>query len=146
MNIIPMNSSHIKKAVEIEKLCFPDPWPEVFFVSELNNPGCIYLAVIEGSELIGYAGLQYVLDEGYINNVAIAPDFRRLGIASKLLSTLEERAKKLGLAFLTLEVRSSNSSAIALYESLGYKPVGRRKNYYERPREDAVLMTKSFDN
>jgi ribosomal-protein-alanine N-acetyltransferase len=142
MNIVPMNSSHIKRAAQIERLCFPDPWPEAFFVSELNNPGCIYLAALEGDELLAYAGLQYVLDEGYINNIAVAPGYRRLGIASRLLSALEQRAEELELAFMTLEVRSGNSPAIALYESLGFKPVGLRKNYYERPKEDALLMTK----
>lgn len=146
MIIVLMNSSHIKSAVQIEKLCFPDPWPESFFVSELNNPGCIYLAAISGGELIGYAGLQYVLDEGYINNVAVHPDYRRMGIGSGLLRELEKKALELKLSFLTLEVRSGNSAAIALYERLGFVPVGRRKNYYERPREDALLMTKQLNN
>ncbi len=146
MRLIPMTFGHIAQAVEIEKLCFPDPWPASFFYSELSNPSCLYLAAeADGGEpvgLIGYAGLQHVLDEGYINNIAVSPEYRRRGVASRLLEALTERARNLGLSFLSLEVRSGNLPAIALYGRHGFKAVGRRKNYYERPREDAILMTK----
>ncbi|MBR6312067.1 MAG: ribosomal protein S18-alanine N-acetyltransferase, partial [Oscillospiraceae bacterium] len=93
-------------------------------------------------KLVGYCSMRSVLDEGYINNVAVLPAYIRRGIARALLTELEKSAE--GLAFLTLEVRESNSAAQALYVSLGYLPVGRRPRYYERPVEDALLMTKYF--
>ena len=86
-------------------------------------------------------GCQTVLDEGYITNVAVSPDCRRQGIGRALIAELAERAKRAGLAFVTLEVRASNTPAIALYEGAGFKPVGVRKNFYTAPSEDAVLMT-----
>jgi ribosomal-protein-alanine N-acetyltransferase len=144
MKLLPMEARHIGRAVEIERLSFPDPWPASFFVSELENPCCLYLAAEDEADgrLMGYAGLQYVLDEGYINNIAVSPEYRRKGVASALLKALFEKAYELKLSFLTLEVRAGNAPAFALYSGFGFEPVGRRKNYYERPREDAILMTR----
>lgn len=101
-----------------------------------------FLCAVRGDEVLGYVGMMYVLDEGYISNIAVREDARRQGIADALLSTLWQRAEELSLAFLTLEVRESNLGAIALYEKNGYARVGLRKNYYEQPKENAVLMTK----
>lgn len=95
-------------------------------------------------KVVGYAGLQVVLDEGYITNVAVRPECRRQGIAGKLLQVFLDFAQGNHLAFLTLEVRASNYDAIALYGSRGFRSVGRRKNYYEHPKEDAIIMTKEF--
>ena len=86
-----------------------------------------------------------VLDEGYITNVAVRPECRRNGIAQKLLQVFLDFAQAHKLAFLTLEVRASNYGAIALYGSRGFRGVGRRKNYYEHPREDAIIMTREFE-
>ena len=91
--------------------------------------------------MAGYAGLQTVLDEGSITNVAVLPEFRRRGAARALLEELLARGKAMDLAFLTLEVRASNAPAIALYTGLGFQEVGRRRGYYEAPREDALLFT-----
>ena len=93
------------------------------------------------TRVVGYAGLQVVLDEGYITNVAVRPDCRRRGVAGKLLDVFERFAEGNHLAFLSLEVRASNYAAIALYGQHGYRGVGRRRNYYEHPKEDAVIMT-----
>ena len=82
-----------------------------------------------------------MLDEGYISNVAVHPDARRQGIGDALIDALAAKAAELELAFLTLEVRESNAPAIALYAKHGFHPVGKRKNYYDAPKEDAVLMT-----
>ena len=84
------------------------------------------------------------LDEGYITNVAVRPDCRRRGVAGKLLDVFERFAEGNHLAFLSLEVRASNYAAIALYGQHGYRGVGRRRNYYEHPKEDAVIMTREF--
>ena len=103
----------------------------------------ILLALGEDGALLGYAVLSTVLDEGNLDNIAVAPDCRRRGVADVLLSALTAfgRAR---LACLMLEVRASNAPAIALYEKHGFRAVGRRKNYYDAPREDAILMTLKF--
>ena len=144
MELIKLTEAHIPQMVELEKICFSMPWTADMIRSELNNPSCLYLAAVDGDTLVGYIGVQTVLDEGYINNVAVRPEYRRRGIAAALISLLAEQARAIGLAFMTLEVRESNAPAIALYEKLGFTTVGRRKNYYEKPREDAILMTIFF--
>ena len=92
----------------------------------------------------GYVGCQTVLDEGYITNVAVSPDFRRQGIARALIAELTAKAGGNKLAFVTLEVRESNAPAIALYTGAGFAPVGKRKDFYSNPTENAVLMTISL--
>lgn len=144
MELLRLTEAHIPQMVELEKICFSMPWTAEMIRSELENPSCLYLAAVDGDTLAGYIGVQTVLDEGYINNVAVRPEYRRRGIASALITLLTETAQEVGLAFLTLEVRESNAAAISLYEKLGFSPVGRRKNYYEKPREDAILMTLFF--
>ena len=144
MELVKLTADHIPQMVELEKICFSLPWTADMIRSELNNPSCLYLAAVDGDTLAGYIGIQTVLDEGYINNVAVRPEYRRRGIAAALISLLIEQARAIGLAFMTLEVRESNAPAIALYEKLGFTTVGRRKNYYEKPREDAILMTIFF--
>ena len=94
--------------------------------------------------VLGYAGLHAVLDEGYIDNVAVAPEYRRQGIADALIGAFT-RFGEARLAFLTLEVRAGNDPAITLYEKHGFYEVGRRKDYYDDPKEDAVLMTREWD-
>ena len=130
--------------MELERLCFSTPWNETMLEEELFNPTASFI-VAEGAEgeVLGYAGLHVVLDEGYIDNVAVRPSCRRQGIGDRLLDVFC-RFGQAHLAFLTLEVRAGNTAAIALYKSLGFQTVGRRKNYYEHPREDAVLMTRYF--
>ena len=114
---------------------------------ELGNALSAFLVALDDSDqVVGYAGLQVVLDEGYITNVAVRPECRRQGIASKLLQVFLDFAEANQLAFLTLEVRASNYDAIALYGTRGFRSVGRRKNYYEHPKEDAIIMTKEFDH
>ena len=97
----------------------------------------------EEGNILGYAGLHAVLDEGYIDNIAVAPDARRHGVASALLDVFC-RFGAVNLAFLTLEVRKSNTAAIGLYEKFGFQWAGLRPGYYQRPREDAVIMTRAF--
>ena len=126
---------------ELEKLCFSLPWTIEQLRSQLPDEHHIFLTALEGEHLLGYVGMMYVLDEGYISNVAVAPEARRKGIGDALIEELMRRAELLGLAFVTLEVRQSNAPAASLYEKHGFTAVGKRKNYYDLPREDAVLMT-----
>ena len=91
-----------------------------------------------------YIGLTHVLYYGYISNISFSLAYRRRGVGTALLTELERRAGELRLSFLTLEVRSSNAAARALYAARGFQVTGLRRNYYEKPAEDAVLMTKTL--
>ena len=143
--IVPMTAAHLPAVAALEKACFPaDPWSEGLFRDALDNPNtAILLAEGEDGSLLGYAVLSVILDEGNLDNIAVAPYARRQGIADTLLSALTAFGRE-HLACLMLEVRASNVPAIALYEKHGFIAVGRRKNYYDAPREDAILMTLTF--
>ena len=145
VRIIPMKTEHLDAVAELERTCFTVPWSRNALAEELDNALSAFLVALDEEErVVGYAGLQVVLDEGYITNVAVRPDCRRRGVAGRLLDVFERFAEGNHLAFLTLEVRAGNYAAIALYGRHGYRGVGRRKNYYEHPREDAVIMTREF--
>ena len=142
VRIVPMTADHLDEVAELERVCFPDPWSRNMLAEELDNALAAFLVALDGGGAVaGYAGLQVVLDEGYILNIAVRPDCRRQGVAGQLLQVFLNFARGNRLSFLTLEVRASNYAAIALYGSRGFRGVGRRKNYYEHPREDAVIMT-----
>lgn len=145
IEIAAMTESHMKALAEIEQQCFHDPWSENALREELDNERNLFLVAEEQGNVLGYVGCQTVLDEGYITNVAVTPSARRRGIARALLQKLAEHAQIRGLAFVTLEVRQSNSAAIALYAGQGYERVGIRRGFYCDPREDAVLMTRYFN-
>lgn len=146
VRIVPMNADHLDEIAELEQVCFSTPWSRNMLAEELDNACSAFLVALDdGDHVAGYAGLQVILDEGYITNVAVQPEYRRQGVAGQLLAVFLNFAKGNHLAFLTLEVRASNYGAIALYGGLGFRSVGRRKNYYEHPKEDAIIMTKEFD-
>ena len=146
VRIVPMNADHLDEIAELEQVCFSPPWSRNMLAEELDNACSAFLVALDdGGHVAGYAGLQVILDEGYITNVAVQPEYRRQGVAGQLLAVFLNFAKGNHLAFLTLEVRASNYGAIALYGGLGFRSVGRRKNYYEHPKEDAIIMTKEFD-
>ena len=142
--IINASEKHVEQLEQLEKVCFSMPWTRDFLISQLPDDRHIFIAAADGENILGYVGMMYVIDEGYISNVAVAPEYRRQGIADVLILELIDRCKILKLSFVTLEVRAGNSPAISLYEKHGFSPVGRRKNYYDFPKEDAILMTKFF--
>lgn len=139
--IVDVSAEHIRQIEEIERDCFSRPWTAEQLKSQMRDAQHEFIAAVDGGRVLGYVGLMYVLDEGYISNVAVHPDARRQGIGDALIDVLAAKAAELELAFLTLEVRESNAPAIALYAKHGFHPVGKRKNYYDAPKEDAVLMT-----
>lgn len=139
--IVDVSTEHIPQIEEIERECFSRPWTAEQLKSQMRDAQHEFIAAMDGGRVLGYVGLMYVLDEGYISNVAVHPDARRQGIGDALIDALAAKAAELELAFLTLEVRESNAPAIALYAKHGFHPVGKRKNYYDAPKEDAVLMT-----
>lgn len=143
--IVPMTAAHLPAVAALEKTCFPaDPWSEELFREALYNPAVtVLLAQGEDGGILGYAVLSVVLDEGNLDNIAVRPEYRRQGVADALLGALTDFGRD-QLAVLMLEVRASNAPAVALYEKHGFAAVGRRKNYYDAPREDAILMTLEF--
>ena len=142
--IVPMDRGHIPQIAALEKECFSAPWSEQLLSDALFDPQASFIVADDGEgNILGYAGLHAVLDEGYIDNIAVVPDARRHGVASALLEVFC-RFAAVNLAFLTLEVRKSNAAAIALYEKHGFRQAGLRPGYYQHPREDALIMTREF--
>ncbi|MEG1999790.1 MAG: ribosomal protein S18-alanine N-acetyltransferase [Evtepia sp.] len=142
--ITPMDRSHLAGVAALERLCFATPWTEAMLAEELfNDTACYLVAENEQGFPVAYAGLHVVLDEGYIDNVAVLPQYRKQGIADRLIETFCRFGTE-RLAFLTLEVRPSNEAAIALYRKHGFLDAGTRPDYYEHPKEDALLMTRRF--
>ncbi len=142
MEICRAERRHIPAIHDIERKCFSCPWGREGIESEIAYENGIMLVAEEDNRAVGYLSLRYVLDEGYLNNVAVLPDYRGRGFARALLTRLQEECEELGLAFITLEVRISNETAKALYRSLGYEMTGRRRRFYRLPEEDALLFTK----
>jgi ribosomal-protein-alanine N-acetyltransferase len=137
--ILPMTKETAKDAAELETLCFPLPWSERSLCDMVENGSASFLCAFCDGMFAGYAGMLCVLDEGQICNVAVMPEFRRLGVGRALMEAQIKAARDRGLSFMTLEVRASNLAAQTLYETQGWRKVGVRKNFYERPREDAFL-------
>ena len=147
IRIVPMNADHLEEIERLERICFSRPWSRRMLAEELENQCAAFLVAEDGQTgaVMGYAGLLVVADEGYITNVAVFPEYRRQGVAAKILEIYLNFAQANQLAFLTLEVRPSNEAAIALYQRHGFEEVGRRKNYYDLPKEDALILTRYFD-
>lgn len=148
VRIVPMTSAHLDEVADLERICFSTPWSRNMLAEELDNACSAFLVALdpEDGSVVGYAGLLVIADEGYITNVAVRPESRRGGVAGQLLDVFLNFARANKLAFLTLEVRESNYAAIALYGSRGFRGAGRRRNYYEHPKEDAIIMTREFAN
>ena len=144
--VVRMDLRHVPEVAALEKQCFSLPWTERMIREELSNPLAMYWAAEADGRLVGYAGLQLVVGEGYINNIAVDPACRRQGIAAQLLETLLVYAAERLASFVTLEVRVSNAAAIALYTRFGFASAGIRRGYYHKPTEDALLMTRAFES
>ncbi len=145
VNIVKMEEEHIFALSELEKNCFSTPWSEQGLREELNNPHARFFAALNDGDVVGYIGSHNILGEVYITNVAVDETFRRQGVGKALIDYLKEICKSESAEFITLEVRKSNYSAISLYDKCGFSIVGERKNFYENPKEDAILMTFYFN-
>ena len=144
MIITNMSEQHVAQVAALEKLCFSDPWSEKSVAGELSNELALWLVADDNGSVLGYIGSQTVMGESDMMNVAVHPDHRRKGIAEELVTNLVQALAALGSHSLTLEVRVSNGGAIALYQKLDFQEVGRRRNYYRNPREDALILRKEF--
>lgn len=131
----------IPALLEVEVACFSHPWTAAQLLRWMQ-PGHLFLVCVQEQSVLGYCNAQLVLDTADIGNIAVSPAARRRGLAARLLRELELRAATQGITQLQLELRAGNAPAMALYEKNGYLSVGRRKNYYRDPKEDAILMTK----
>ena len=145
VNIEKLKREHIEGVAKIENVCFSEPWSTGAFESEINNENAFFYIASVDNIIAGYMGFHTVLDEGYVANIAVLPEYRRQGIASALMQNAVNICKSVPLSFLSLEVRISNGAAIALYERFGFKIVGERKNFYSSPKENAYIMTLYFD-
>lgn len=133
-----MKTEHINEVENIEKICFVHPWLKADLEQQLNLDTSHFAVATVDGKVVGYMGLQIFCGEGYVTNVAVLPDFRRNGIAKKLI----EYQLQNDMSFITLEVRESNLPAIKLYESCGFENVGTRPKFYSNPTENAIIMTK----
>ena len=145
MQIVPMDESHIAALAELERVCFHAPWSEQSLREELDNPLARF-RVAEGEDgtVLGYVGVHFLTDEGFITNVAVSPAARRQGVGKALLQDLADYGAAIHAYRITLEVRVSNAPAIALYEGLGYVRDGVRPGFYSHPTEDAAIYSLYF--
>jgi [ribosomal protein S18]-alanine N-acetyltransferase len=149
VTIEPFQMRHLREVMPIEQGAYPKPWSRSVFESELRqvDSGSRYYVVARDRSrrrrVVGYAGLWFVPepggDQAHVTNIVVAPDSRRLGVASRLMTTLASTAIERGCAAWTLEVRASNTAAQELYRQFGFVPAGMRKRYYENT-EDAIVM------
>lgn len=142
MTIESMTVDDIAQVAEIERQIFSIPWSEKAFRDSMESDNTIYIVAKENDNVAGYAGMYLSFEEGNITNVAVNPLRRRKGIGEKIVRDILNRAYEKGVRDVFLEVRETNSVAIALYEKIGFKEEGIRKNFYDKPRENALIMWK----
>ncbi|MDD5953345.1 MAG: ribosomal protein S18-alanine N-acetyltransferase [Oscillospiraceae bacterium] len=141
-----MREEHLAALAKLEQLCFSSPRSEATLRRELHNPTARFFTALcpdaNGVEQVaGYSGMQEIVGECYVEDIAVFPEFRGQGVGRRLTQALLQTARENHCAFVTLEVRPSNEPAIHLYRSLGFAEVGLRKRFYTHPTEDALLMT-----
>ena len=143
MIVSRISESDIPRICEIENRSFTHPWSEASIRSSFDNPSDVFFAAREGDKIMGYCLLSDYGEDGYITNIAVSPEFRRMGVGRELMRFLIDYVSG-RYSFISLEVRASNSPAIALYRQFGFEDAGIRKAYYSSPVEDALIMTRFF--
>ena len=134
-----LNESFLSEIDLIEQDSFKEPWSKEAYEKEILNPLANYRVITIDDKVVAYGGFWKILDEADINNIAVKKEFRQMGFGKMLMNALIEDAKSQNIKAMTLEVRVTNESAIALYKKLGFKEAGIRKNYYS-DKEDALIM------
>ena len=141
LRVDPMRKRDLKRVLEIERKVYPTAWTMNVFLSELSyKKERSYSVARIGTEVVGYSGVMYVLEDAHITNIAVDPDYQRRHVGSALMYSLAMEAIDAGCKNLTLEVRVSNQPAQRMYQSFGFMPVGVRKGYYQESNEDAIIM------
>lgn len=134
------NSGDIDAIANLEQVCFSDPWSRESVRAEIeDNHLALYIVAEINKEVVGYAGIWWIVDEGHITNVAVSPEYRGKHIGEAIIATMLEVAREEGINKFTLEVRVSNDPAINLYKKFGFESVGVRPKYY-KDNEDAMIM------
>ncbi len=141
--LVRFEEKHIKVAAEAERVCFSVPWSETSLKLLTADPGFGLVCEIDG-EFAAYGGMMVIADEAQLLNVATLPEYRRQGLAREILAGLYSEARSRGAVTMTLEVRESNSAARTLYSNEGFYEIGVRSNYYQNPREAAIIMEKQL--
>ena len=144
VKIVKLERKHLSDCNEIDRLSFSSPWSPKEFEKELDNAIAHYFVAEVNDRAVGYGGYWWTFDEAQITNIAVHPDFRKMGIGQAILKRMIEDVNDGFVKTLTLEVRKSNIAAQNLYKKLGFVQVGLRPKYYERT-EDAVLVTKEIE-
>lgn len=129
---------------EMERKFFSTPWSEASIAHYMEAGNMVFIVARSGDVPVGYAAVQCILDEGNLVSIGVDDAYRNMGIASELLDIVYEQAYAGGVRTIHLEVRPSNEAAIALYEKEGFVEIGRRKNFYREPEEDALLYKKDL--
>lgn len=137
-----MTAADVEQVSVNEARCFSSPWSQNAFLDALTRPDVLYLVAEEEQKVVGHCGVRKILDEGEITNVAVLPECRGRGIGKQLLSQLLCMGEAMGIRHFTLEVRCRNQAAIHIYEKAGFASEGVRPGFYEKPKEDALIMWK----
>jgi len=136
-----MKLSDVDAVHALEIKCFTTPWSRDSFEQELtSNKLARYMVLSVDDEIVAYGGFWIIVDEAHITNIAVNPDKRRLGLGNRLVQGMLDEIEKMDLVNVTLEVRDSNLAARKLYAGFGFADAGRRPNYYQEPKEDAIIM------
>lgn len=146
MQIREIKESEIEQVASLEGQIFSDAWSVQGIADSLKQEHTILLGAFESDRLAGYLIVYYVMDEAEIARIAVDPAFRRKGVASCLLEALKKYSDNLQIARWLLDVRESNESAISFYRKWGFIEDGRRRRFYTRPEEDAILMSLTCGN
>ena len=143
VKILPADKDDAGDIAKLEKECFALPWSENAIVEAMQNNTAFFKALY-CDVFAGYISVTAVAGEGYINNIAVTEKYRETGVGTALIDRTVSFAREKNLEFLSLEVRESNEAAISLYLKLGFNPEGKRKNFYDNPKEDGLIMTRRF--
>lgn len=144
MEIVKMNAAHTAQVAALEQQCFSTPWSENAIVHELSNPISLWYVAVDNDRVVGYVGSQFGYGEADMMNLAVDATCRRMGIAQRLVETLISGLTQQEVTKLTLDVRQSNTPAICLYENMGFQQIGIRPNYYQKPKEAALILAKEW--
>ncbi len=139
-----VTKSHLEDIARLEELCFASPWSEKSLELLLNDGIGVGMACRKDGKVCAYGGMLCAVDEGQITNIATHPDYRRQGYGRAIVEALIKYAKNNNLASISLEVRESNAAAIKLYSNLGFKVEGKRRDFYTKPTEAALVMIYRF--
>lgn len=145
LTLQPLTGEDIETVSKIEAACFSMPWSAKALAQVLEDPHSLYVTAKEDGVIVGFCGVTDICGDGEINNVAVSEEYRGKGIAQAMLSYLCQKGEERGIVNFTLEVRAGNQAAIHVYEKSGFVSVGLRPGFYDRPKEDAMIMWRYGD-